>query len=115
MSIAETERGRSIGSSLFERMTDARSITHHSHEGPARLIFSDRRSCDVEAKLLISRSRFSSWGEEYIHCAAESGFSALDSNDWLTLCFTTGTAVEIAVHEVKAQDGRCRCRFEVKS
>lgn len=115
MSIAEAERGRSIGSSLFERTPDVRSITHHSLEGPARLIFPDGRSCDVEAKLLMSRSRFSSWGEGYMHCASESGFSALDSNDWLTLCFTTGTAVEIAVQEVKAQDGRCRCRFEVKS
>lgn len=114
MPIADTDGGRHRGSSLFERMTDARSVTHHRFEGPALLQFPEGGSCLVEAQLFMSRSRFSTHGEGYIRCAAEVGFEALDSSGWLTLSFSGITAVGIEVHDVKAQDGQCRCRFEVR-
>ena len=74
MPIADTEGGRSFGPSLFERMTDARSATHHRFVGPALLEFPNGGSCEVEAELFMFRSRFSSYGEGYMRCAAEIGF-----------------------------------------
>lgn len=110
-----TERERGHGASLFDRMTRPFSLTRRSIEGPAQLIFADGRSCPVMAGVEIYRSSLSSSGEGYMHCAAEFGFEALHSNDWLTLTFGCGATVELDVIAVKACDGQCRCRFEVKS
>lgn len=114
MPVADTEAARSRSSSLFARMTEARSVTHRRFEGLALLHFPDGTSCGVEAELFISRSRFVSYGEGNFRCAADVGFEAIDSSDWLILSFGGGTAVCIEVHEVKARDGQCRCRFEVR-
>lgn len=111
--LTEGERGH--GASLFERMTRPFSFTRRSIEGTARLTFTDGRTCPVTASVSLSRSALSSSGEGYMHCPAEVGFAALHSSDWLMLTFDCGTTVELAVNEVKARDGQCRCRFEVKS
>lgn len=110
-----TERERGYGASLFDRVSRSFSFTRRSIEGPARLIFADGRSCPVMAKAELCRSSLASSGEGYIHCTAELGFDALHSSDWLRLTFGCGTTVELDVNEVKARDGQCRCRFEVKS
>lgn len=115
MPMALAERERDFGFTFFNRLTDALTVTRNGREGAACLLFADGRSCPVEAKILIYRSLLSSWGDGYIHCAAELGFQALYSNNWLTLVFDGETSVEIEVREVKARGGHCRCRFEVMS
>ena len=110
-----TERERGYGASLFDRMIRSFSFTRRSIEGPAMLMFADGRSCTVTASVELCRSSLSSSGEGYMHCAAETGFDALHSSEWLTLTFDCGATLELAVNDVKARDGRCRCGFEVKS
>lgn len=115
MPMVVARRDRDFGSSLFNRVTDALTVTRSNREGTACLTFADGSSFLVEAKILLYRSLLSSWGDGYIHCAAGLGFQALYSKDWLTLVFDGGTSVEVEVRDVKARDGHCRCRFEVMS
>lgn len=115
MPMALTERERGFGASLLDRVSGTLAVTRRHLEGPARLIFTDQRSFSVEAQVQVLRSAFSSWGDGYIRCPEAIGFEALDSSDWLTLSFAGAAAVEIEVLDVKARDGQCRCRFEVRS
>lgn len=110
-----TERERGHGATLVDRVIRSFSFTRRSIEGPAQLTFTDGRSCPVIASVELYRSSLSSSGEGYMRCAAEFGFEALHSSDWLTLTFDCGATVELDVIDVKARDGQCRCRFEVKS
>lgn len=115
MPMALTERERGLGASLFDRLTGPLAATHRRLDGPAKLTFPCGRSHSVEASMVLSRSAFSLWGEGYIHCAAEIGFEALDSSEWLTLAFSGAAAVDVEIRDVRAREGQCRCGFEVKS
>ena len=115
MPMTLTERERGYGASLLDLLTRPFSFTRQSIEGPARLIFTDGRSCPVMANVELYRSSLSASGEGYLNCPAEFGFEALHSSEWLTLKFDCGATIEIEVNDVKARDDQCRCRFEVKS
>lgn len=117
MALTERERGYGppIGAMLVDRVIGALSVNRRVVTGQARIIWPCGRSHTVEASLVHCRSALSSWGDGWFLGDAEVGFQALRSPVWLTLAFTSGPTFETETYSAKANEGRCRCHFEVKS
>jgi hypothetical protein len=88
---------------------------HWSREGAARLVFPDGRSVAVTAKLSMNRGFFWLSGGGSFTCDERIAFDAINCAGWMRLVFDDEADVEIAVFEVRTNQQRTTCRYEVHS